>query len=385
MQASRAKIFATGFSLRGLLAVILLASCAGPKKQIAFELGIEQKTSYANYFKIYSHGEGCWLLINYLNPEKTDSLIYVIHYGPKPDIGCPAYYVQAPVKKVGCLASVFTGFMKRLGEMERIGAVDNIDFISDSMLLQHYAAGNIKELAKNGPLNFEQAISSKMDVLFINPGGDKLRDMDKRLLKTGITPVVCADYYENHPLGRAEWIRVLALFFGEEREADSLFGDTEQKYLALKKMTDTCKYKPTVFSELKTNDTWYVAGGQSSLARLLADAGADYLWKDNGKTSATALNMEQVMQKALGADYWINLHLTNSKAEVLKLDERYSEFKAFKEDRLFNNNALTNPKGGNAYWEYGLCNPNEILADLVSIFHPNLQPARELKYYKQLK
>jgi iron complex transport system substrate-binding protein len=387
MQVSRAKIFATGFSLRGLcmiLTVILLVSCGSEKQGQVVKPGAEQKCRYANYFKIYEH-EGYSLLITYLNPEKTDSLKYVLYTGDRPDAGKNAFYVQTPVQKVGCLASVFTGFLSRLSEMQRIGAVDNIDFISDAKLLERYSRGEVKELARNGPLNLERALTSGMNVLFINPGGDAQRDMDKRLLRAGIVPVVCADYYEDHPLGRAEWIRVFGLFFGEERKADSLFKLTEEKYLSLKKMADTCTYKPTVFSELKTNDSWYVAGGQSSLARLLADAGANYPWKDNGKTSVTALNMEQVMQKALNAGYWINLHLTNSKAEVLALDKRYGEFKAFKEDKLFNNNALTNSKGGNAYWEHGLCNPDEILADLISIFHPGLEPGHKLKYYKQLQ
>jgi iron complex transport system substrate-binding protein len=391
MQLGRAKIFATGFSLRGLcipfwIVILLLGSCANEKKReaTASVAGALQKNKYANYFKLYRY-EGFSLLITYLNPEKTDSLAYVIYSGQKPEIGQQVYYVQAPVKKVACLASVFTGFMKRLGEMYNIGAVDNIDFISEPKLYERYAFGMVKELARNGPTNIELALTSDVNVIFANPGGDKKRDMDKRLLKAGITPVICADYYENHPLGRAEWLRVFALFFGDEKRSDSLFNETEQKYLALKKSADTCSYNPTVFSELKTNDTWYVAGGESSLARLLADAGADYLWKDNGKTSVTALNMEQVMQKALHADYWINLHMTNSTGEVLALDKRYGEFKAFKQKQLFNNNALGNAKGGNAYWEDGLCNPDEILADLISIFHPALQPGHKLKYYKQLK
>ena len=76
---------------------------------------------------------------------------------------------------------------------------------------------------------------------------------------------------------------------------------------------------------------------------------------------------------------------TSISADMLKQDKRYALFAAFKKGNLYNNNALVNEKGANPYWESGLCNPDEILGDLVKIFHPNLQPDYQLKYYKQLK
>lgn len=359
-------------------------SCGEPKKAAnAFQLNSSEKNLYASYFKICKQDKFS-VLTTYLNLNKTDSAVYVLYNKEKPELNFPCYYVQTPVQSVACLSNVFVGFINRLEIVQYIKAVDNLDFISNYMVLYLAAEGSVKELSKTGQLDMEKTLMSKVQVIFANPSGDPKKDFDKRLLDAGIIPVVCADYFENHPLGRAEWLKAIGLFFDLENKADSIFNLTKENYLSLKRSVDTCKYKPAVLTEIKTSDAWFVAGGKSSLAELLNDAGANYLWKDNEKTTATALNMEQVIQKALSADYWINLHLCNSKDDLLKLDKRYGEFNAFKKRHLFNNNVLVTKGGANAYWENGLCNPDEILSDLIKIFHPNLLPDHKLKYYKQL-
>ncbi len=368
-----------------IFSVLLFSfSCSEQKKnKNAFQLNPPEKNLYASYFKIYKQ-DNFSVLVTYLNIDKTDSAVYVLYNKEKPQLDFPVHYVQTRTQKVACLSSVFIGFLDKLQVLNTVVAVDNGDFISNSFIQQQIEGEQVKQINKSGELNLEKTLMSEVHIIFTNPSGNSKKDFDKRLLDIGIIPVVCADYFENHPLGRAEWIKALALFFNKENKADSLFNLVRENYCSLKNSADTCKYKPTVFTEVKTNDAWFVAGGKSSMAQLLNDAGANYLWKDKGKTDATVLNMEQVIQKALSADYWINLHLCNTVNDLLKMDKRYEEFNAFKNENLYNNNALLNKTGGNAYWEYGLCNPDEILRDLIKIFHPNLQPNHQLKYYKKL-
>ncbi len=371
------------YLIQSVLLVFLFFSCT-TETHTEIKLAPPQQNKYASFFNICKQ-DSFSVLITYLNTAKTDSAIYVLYKGTKPQLNLRANYIKTPCQKVACLSTTFVGFIARLEAVEKIKAVDNIDFISNAMVRYLNAEGSVKQLSKSGQLNIEETLMSGVQVIFTNPSGDKKKDFDKRLIEAEIIPVVCADYFENHPLGRAEWIKAIAPFFGEEHKADSLFAETEKKYIALKSSADTCVHKPTVFTELKTSDTWFVSGGKSSLAQFLNDAGANYLWKENGKTEVTALNMEQVIQKALNADYWINLHVCNSANELLKMDKRYGEFKAFKTGNLYNNNGMLNEKGGNDYWETGLCNPDQILSELIKIFHPNLQADTKLKYYKQLK
>ncbi len=366
--------------------LLLLSSCSTQQsnKENRASLSYPQKNSYASYFKIYKE-DNFSALVTYINTEKTDSVIYILYQNTKPELNVKAYYIQTPVSSVASLGSVFVGALNNLQCLNYITAVDNADYICNSVIKEKCANNSIQQLSKNGVLNIEQTLVSKPDIILTNPSGDPKKDFDARLLKAGITPILCADYYENYPLARAEWAKAFALFFNAEQKADSLFASIEKNYLELKNRADTCTNRPTVFSEIKTGDVWFVPGAKSNMATLLKDAGATYIFTDNDKTGSLSLNLEQVIDKAINAEYWLNLHQCNNAEDLIKQDKRYEVFNAYKKHNLYNNNAMVNAAGGNAYWEYGLNHPDELLADLIKIFHPALLPNHNLKYYKQLK
>ena len=234
------------------LAFTVLISCNTPKTNkdsSTSSLTHLQKNKYAAYFKIYAE-ENYSALITYINIEKTDSIVYVIYNNQKPNLNYKAYYIQSPVTYVGCMGSVFVGSLNNLQLLNSIAAIDNADYIYNPTIKKKCVDGNIQQLSKSGVLNIEQTLACKPQLLFTNPSGDVKKDFDNRLLKANIIPVVCADYYENTALARAEWVKALAIFFNKEQIANSLFDSTEKKYLQLKNMADTCKYKPTVLPNL---------------------------------------------------------------------------------------------------------------------------------------
>ncbi|MCB0089942.1 MAG: iron ABC transporter substrate-binding protein, partial [Caldilineaceae bacterium] len=75
----------------------------------------------------------------------------------------------------------------------------------------------------------------------------------------------------------------------------------------------------------------------------------------------------------------------NSRAELEAADARYADFAAFQNDALWNNNKKQNANGGNDYYESAVAQPEVVLADLISIFHPELLPDHETVYYHQLQ
>ena len=75
----------------------------------------------------------------------------------------------------------------------------------------------------------------------------------------------------------------------------------------------------------------------------------------------------------------------NAKKDLLSFDERYKMFGAFKAGNLYNNTKLVNDKGYSDYWATGMSNPDELLKDLIRIFHPQLLPKHQLKYYKKIE
>ena len=136
---------------------------------------------------------------------------------------------------------------------------------------------------------------------------------------------------------------------------------------------------------LPWKDTWYVAGGRSYASRLISDAGGNYLWQGNTSDEAIPLDLESVYSKAVNADVWINPGVAHSIGELLAFDERFGELEVVRQAEIYNNNARMSPGGGNDYWESATLRPDLILADLISVFHPELMRDHSMFYYRKLK
>ena len=138
---------------------------------------------------------------------------------------------------------------------------------------------------------------------------------------------------------------------------------------------------------MNSRDAWFVPNGNSYVCRFLKDAGASYYWEKTKATGSLPLNFETVYPVALDADFWLNVSISNvkSRQELQAKDSRYADFKAFKTGKVYGYHLRANDQGANDYWESGAVNPQDVLADLIKILHPELLPDHELIYYKQLK
>lgn len=342
-----------------------------------FEIG-ELSNGQASYKTIYLHG-------NKSNNEATVTFILYPKSQPKPDLVQGAFYIATPIEHVASLGSVYSTMLCKMGLRQHIVAVENVDYYNNPYIVEQVKLGRIQELSKGPEIDAERTIALHPDLIFTFGMGNAASDAGSKITQAGIPVAVSIDHLEETPLARAEWIRFYGAFFGKDQLADSLFNATDGHYRQLLALTDTVKHKPTVLTEMKYGDAWYVPGGDSYVAHLLKDAGAEYLWKDEHRTGSLPLSFEAVLLKARNCDFWLNLFMVNSKKELLAYDERYGLFNAFKKGHLYNNNRLQNSKGYSEYWETGICSPDELLADLISIFHPNLLPRHQPTYYKPIE
>jgi len=236
-------------------------------------------------------------------------------------------------------------------------------------------------------LNYEMLVDLEPDVVFLYGVEGNVTTTAGKLEELGIQTVFCAEYLEPDPLGKTEWIRLFAHFYGRENEANRSFTMLDSAYRELK---DLCleveaEDKPGVMTGLPWKDTWYIAGGRSFAARLIADAGGAYLWKDNPSQEAFPLDLESVFSKAVNADIWINPGVASSLDELRAFDERFGELPVLRQGNIFNNNARMSEGGGNDYWESATVRPDLVLADLISVFHPELLGDHSMFYYKKMK
>ena len=364
--------------------MIALASCSSDNKSNPSKNNTST-LSYAKRFTITKEENATVLEILGNKGDSAITATFVLYSNNKPTNHQDAYFIKTPVTKVACMSSIYTTMLAKLGVEKSIIAIDNVDYYNNVFIQQEVSEHKITELSIGPKMDVEQTIVLNPDLILTYGMGNPSIDVDKKLLQANIPIAISLDHLEETPLARAEWIKFFACFFNKEQLADSLFAITEKKYLDLKKLTEHQTVRPTVLTEIKYGDTWYVPGGKSYVANLLADAGANYFWSNEKQTGSMPLPFETVYTKAKDCDFWINLYQVNSQKELLSYDERYGLFNAFKKNKLYNNNKIQNSKGYSNYWEAGITNPDEVLADLISIISPALLPNHTLIYYKQIE
>jgi len=320
--------------------------------------------------------------------SKDTTANFIIYDSLKPSLQLPnSYFVKSKDSRIISLSSIYTTMLSELHCSENIVAIENADYYSNPTILKRVEEGKILQVQKNPEIDREAVIKLAPDIIFAFGMGQTSNDFDVKLMESGIPVLISLDHLEKLPLARAEWIKVFAAFVNKSSLADSLFNQIEMSYLNLKTKALEYKTKPTVLTELKYGDTWYVPGGKSFMGQLISDANATYLWSNDTASGSLPLSFEEVYQKARNADYWLNVSMCTDKKQVVAQDHRYADFLAFKTNSIYNNNLHRNALNYSTYWETGILYPNKILSDFISIFHQQKGDtiASKLNYYTQMK
>ena len=335
------------------------------------------KPKYASGFIIYSTNDfyKCYLL-----NSKDTLACYVLAKNNEVKNAIPI-----PCRKPLLMSSIYSYMTFRIGASDLIAGIDNLDYICDSFLRAELISKKIPELGKFDKWDTEKILRLSPDVIFTwgNLSTQSVSVPDR--VNEHCKVVFLNDHSENHPLARAEWIKFMACFFDALNLADSLFTETENKYNTLKNSVPKSKSRPSVFTEVKLSEGWYIPGGQSTTSQLIDDAGGTYLWREIKKSGSLCLSFEEVFKRARNAEFWINLPLIKSKAELVSRDERYIYFNAFTRSSIYNNDARLGIGGGSAYWEEGIVCPDKVLKDLICIFNSSSINSDSLYFYRQLK
>jgi iron complex transport system substrate-binding protein len=288
--------------------------------------------------------------------------------------------VRVPARNVVVYTSIHCSLLDEIGAGDIITGVCESRHIKSENIKSRILEGSISDLGESTSPNVEKMIEIGAEMVLASPFNNSGYGSVE---KTGIPVVECADYMENTPLGQAEWIKFLGLICCKTQTADSLFNVSETKYNDLKMLTNNITGRPTVFPDLKYGATWYMPGGESYIAQLFKDAGADYVFAYLPGTGSYGLNFETVLDKAINADLWLIKYNQGNDFtyESLKADYLpYSNFDAFKNRSIYGCNTYYS-----CYYEEKNLHPDYLLANLIALFHPGLLPDYKSRYYFPLK
>ena len=364
--------------------VLLLSACGGGSKTSSLQAeGDTIRMKYSSLLQIVKHAD--YTVVTIRNPWDTLKVLHTYLLAdrekPLPEHLPEGTVVRTPLQKSVIYSSVHCSLWSELDELKGIGGVCGLEYIKLPQIQEGCRNGSIVNVGNSMNPDIERIIDLRPDAILLSPfensGGYG------RVGKLNIPIIECADYMETSALGRAEWMRLYGLLLGKEAQADSLFAGIEKEYLTLTQQVKSQNLKrPTVISEMKNSSAWYIPGGNSTMGRLYQDAGADYVFAYLSNSGSVPLAFETVFDRGGNADIWLikyNQPQDKTYSELERDYAPYARFKAFQDRKVYGCNTNHVP-----FYEESLFHPELLLKDLIKIFHPELLPDYDFKYFSNL-
>ena len=256
---------------------------------------------YADQFAVYRY-EGGYSLIDMVNSDR----ILVVPQGKEAPAGLPSDIVTVPQG----LDRIYLAATSAMALFEAVGGMDAISFVGSKhwytpAAIEALASGKLTYAGKYNAPDYELllhggcqlAIESTM--ILHNP------EVKDKMVELGIKTVVERSSYENHPLGRTEWMKVYGVLLGREAEAEAAFAAQAEKISALTGLDATGKTAAFFYISTSGNVVTYKTNGY--VPAMIGIAGGEYVLRDLGldddsKLSTVNVSMEQFYADARDAD-----------------------------------------------------------------------------------
>lgn len=386
----------SGFFVGCCLAFALLGGCTTDSRldssPVTVSLLGDGRVTYAKGFQLTTQKNYLLLSIFSRNSILNDTIQFaLIRRGEAAPQGFREdQIIPIPVRTMAVTASSHVGAIDRLEAWDALVGVGSGNQIFARRVKEKFQQGTLEEIHNGLKLDEEKVVALQPEVLIVTGGSETDQTSIESLRKSGVKVIENYEWMETTPLGRAEWIKLIAALLDRLNFAEHQFAQVEMTYQGLKqKVTGDLPQRPKVLLGNEYQGTWYMPGGKSFMAQLLEDAGAHYHWRTTDQTGAIPLNFEAVYPIALEADVWLNItdpaRQTGKKSDLLQANYRYADFKSVQNNRLYSFTKRLDENGVNDYWESSLYRPDLLLADYIYILHPDLLPDHMLYYCNKLE
>ena len=286
--------------------------------------------------------------------------------------------IHLPLENIAAFSQTTIGMMSSLDALEPLMGITNISYVYDPEVKRKFKKGQITEFKGESNFSVEKAINAKADII-IYSGFSREFPQAKKLKKFGIDAIPDYDWRETHPLGRAEWIKFVGVICGKLEEAKSTFQKIESEYLEMSLKMNSIDSTPAVISGNFRGDQWTAPAGNSYMAILFKDAGANYVYKDTKGTGSIFKSMERIIIDNESTNYWLNPGFS-SKTEIIEANPKGKHLGPYKTNEVY---CYTHDV--NLFWERSAVEPHLLLADFIQIFHPEIEIEGGLNFYKKLE
>ena len=278
-----------------LSAATFLISCASNTTGIDAYTETLYKPSYASGFEIVGAEGRQSTLLKVFNPwqgaENTETTLFIVRNGEKIPAGFTGQVVKAGARRIVCLSSTYVAMLDALGQVDRVVGVSGRNYISNKYVTTHPEA--VADIGFDGNIDYELLLAQRPDLVLLF-GVSGASGMESKLLEMGIPFCYIGEYLEESPLGKAEWLVAIAEITDSREKGEAVFEPVPERYDALRaKVAAATSKHPKVMINTPYAGSWFMASTESYVARLIADAGGDYIYKKNTSNRSLPIDLEE--------------------------------------------------------------------------------------------
>ncbi len=328
------------------MALSLLLTGCGDKKNTDGEAPVVGNLTYestvpleyADQFAIYKY-QGGYSLIDMVS---SDRMLVVPEGKAVPEgLDQDIVVVQQP------LDHIYMAATSAMALFDAIDALDSITFVGS----KHWYIDSAVKAMEDGRFTYAGKYNTPDYEMLIHQGCQLAiestmilhnPEVKEKMVELGIKTVVERSSYEEHPLGRTEWVKVYGALLGKEAEADAAFRAEVEKIQALEGLESTGKTVAFFYISSGGNAVTYKTDGY--VPTMIRIAGGEYVFTDLGlddesKLSTVNMNMEEFYAAARDADVVIyNCSIAeqlHGLEDFLSLSPVLEDFKAVKENNVW--------------------------------------------------
>ena len=367
-----------------LTIAVSLFSCGNGRKTTVREEGDTLSFKYARLIEVVRYADHTE--VNIKNPWKEGKTLHRYYFVPSAETTQQAVddgmtLVRVPLQRSVVFTSVHAALLGQLDAGSQVTGVADRKYMKVPYIQEGVKAGRIIDCGDGMSPVIEKIIDANADAILLSPfensgGYGRLEDIDIPLIE-------CAEYMEQSPLARAEWLRFYGLLYGCQHKADSLFALVDSNYHALKQLAKTSTVRRSVLMDKQTGSVWYVPGGQSTIGQMLQDAQSNYPFTDDEHSGSLALPFEAVLEKAGEADVWLfryDAPQPITRQQLLSEQPGYPQLRPMRKDQLYGCNVTTS-----MFYEETPFRPDLLLQDFIHILHPDIPNLPSLRYYHKVE
>ncbi len=293
---------------------------------------------YAKCFKVYKYEGG----YEAIRVDDGNDYLLIPEGGEIPkNLPSNCTILQQPLDDVYLVATSVMSMVDEIGAMDSIRlAGTKVDGWYVQSAIDRMNNGTILYAGKYSAPDYETLVAEKCDLSIQSTMILHTPEVQEKLEEMGIPVFIERAFYEEHPLGRTEWIKLYGELFGKQEEAAAAFEKQKQYLDELEDFKNTGK--TVAFFYVNQNGTVVTRKTADYIPAMIELAGGKYVFENLTNDSASSgvnLTMEEFYATAKDADYIIyNATIDDplkSVDDLLQKSSLFADFKAVKNGNVW--------------------------------------------------